>query len=103
MGTSPDAQQDLLVGGLGRTLRLSPGALIGPYLHGSLGALHRAPKADAFTLEPRSQMAMNVGGGLEVTLRKRITVRFDFREWIFFDENQAQSAEEYTGGLAIFF
>jgi uncharacterized protein YgiM (DUF1202 family) len=103
LGQSPAAQEDLFLGGIGLTLRLLPGAVVGPYLHASMGVAHRSPKADAFTLVPKTQMAMNVGGGFEITLRKKITLRVDFREWVIFDENEAQSAEEFTGGLAIFF
>jgi hypothetical protein len=48
-------------------------------------------------------MAFDAGGGLEITLKKRITLRADYRHWVFFDENEAADAEEITGGLAIFF
>jgi uncharacterized protein YraI len=103
LASSPGSSEALFMGGAGWTLRMLPGAVIGPYLHGSAGVVYRSPKADAFTLKSRTEIALNLGGGLEITLRKRITLRFDFREWVFFDTNQSQSAEEYTGGLAIFF
>jgi hypothetical protein len=102
-GQSPAAQEQVLLGGVGWTLRLLPGATLGPYLHASAGVEHRMPKADAFALKTRTRMAFDAGGGLEITLKKRITLRGDYRHWVFFDENEASDAEEITGGLAIFF
>jgi hypothetical protein len=102
-GQSPAAQEDIFLAGLGWTLRMAPGFPLGPYLHAGVGMAHRNPKEDAFTLQPRTQMAVCVGGGLEITLKKRITLRIDARQWMIFDENEAQGAQEYTGGLAIFF
>jgi hypothetical protein len=103
VGESPAAEEQVLLAGLGWTLRLVPGATIGPYLHASTGVEHRDPKADAFALRSKTRMLVDVGGGLEITLQKRITVRGDYRHWVFFDENEAANAEEVTGGLAIFF
>jgi hypothetical protein len=103
IGESPGPQAQLLLAGLGWTLRLVPGATVGPYLHASLGIDHEEPKADAFALKAKTRMALNAGGGLEITLQKRITIRGDYRHWLFFDENEAREAEEVTGGLAIFF
>lgn len=103
LGESPRAQETLLLGGLGWTLRLAPGGPVGPYVHAGVGAGHFSPKEDAFTLEPRTLMVLAAGGGLEITLKKRITLRADFRNWTFFDENEAANAQEYSGGLAIFF
>lgn len=102
-GASPAASVDVLLAGLGWTLRLLPGATVGPYLHASIGIEHRTPKTDAFALETQTRMCLDAGGGFEITLRKRITARVDYRHWIFFDPNEAQDAEELTGGLAIFF
>jgi hypothetical protein len=48
-------------------------------------------------------MALSAGGGFEVTLKKQITLRLDFRNWTLFDQNQSSNAQEYTSGLAIFF
>jgi hypothetical protein len=102
-GLSPRAQRDFFLGGLGWTLRMVPGAAIGPYLNVGIGAAHIAPKADNFTEQARTLMALAAGGGFEITLKKQITVRLDFRNWTFFDPDEAFNGQEYTGGLAIFF
>ncbi len=64
---------------------------------------HFSPKEDAAALVARTRFALNVGGGFEITLKKRITLRTDFRNWTIFNENESQNTQEYTGGLAIFF
>ena len=48
-------------------------------------------------------MALSAGGGLEITFKKQITVRFDYRRWVLFDPDQAEGGHELSGGLAIFF
>jgi hypothetical protein len=103
VGQSPRSSDDLYLAGLGMTLRLAPEAAIGPYLHAGAGVAHFEPKEDAFALESRDRFAMAVGGGFEVTVRIRLTLRFDFRNWVIYDENEIQSWKEYTGGMVIFF
>ncbi len=102
-GLSPRAQTDLFLGGVGWTLRLAPGAAVGPYVHAGVGTAYTRPKADNFIDVEETLMAMTAGGGFEITFKKQITVRLDFRNWTMFDPDQAYNAQEYTGGLAIFF
>jgi len=102
-GLSPRSDKDVFLGGLGFVLRLVPGAVIGPYASVGLGAAHIRPKADNF-IDPRETlMALGAGGGIEITFKKQITVRIDARNWSLFNENHADNAQEYSGGLAIFF
>lgn len=102
-GLSPRQQEDLFIGGLGWTLRMIPGAAVGPYVHAGVGAAHLRPKADNFTQDPETLYALVAGGGFEITLKKQITLRLDFRNWTFYDPDQASNGQEYSGGLAIFF
>ncbi len=102
-GLSPRQQDDLFLGGLGLTLRMIPGAAVGPFVHVGVGAAHFRPKVDNFTEDPESLLAMSAGGGFEVTFKKQITLRLDFRNWTIFDPDQASNGQEYSGGLAIFF
>lgn len=103
VGLSPRAQTDVFLGGAGWTLRLAPGAAIGPFVHASLGAAHIRPKADNFTDQEETLAALDAGGGFEVTFKKQITLRADYRRWVLFDQNRSESGDEFTGGLAIFF
>lgn len=102
-GLSPREQEDLFLGGLGMTLRLIPGAAVGPFVHAGVGAAHFRPKVDNFTEDPETLLAVAAGGGLEITFKKQITLRLDFRNWTIFDPDQASNGQEYSGGLAIFF
>jgi hypothetical protein len=102
-GLSPREDDDLFLGGLGWTLRLMPGAAIGPFVHLGAGVAHLRPKADNFTEESQTLMALSAGGGFEITFKKQITVRLDYRNWTIFDPDQASNGQELSGGLAIFF
>ena len=102
-GLSPRAGDDLFLAGLGWTLRLMPGAAIGPFLNLGAGAAHLRPKADNFTQDSETLMALSAGGGFEITFKKQITIRLDYRNWTIFDPDQASNGQELSGGLAIFF
>lgn len=102
-GLSPRAQVDIFLAGAGWTLRMAPGAAIGPYLTASIGAAYVRPKSDNFTDEEETLGTLVAGGGFEITFKKQITLRLDFRNWTVFDPDQATNLQEYSGGLAIFF
>jgi hypothetical protein len=102
-GLSPRSQKDVFLGGFAFVLRLAPGAVIGPYASLGLGAAYIRPKADNYVDKKDTLMALGAGGGLEITFKKQITLRLDVRNWSLFDQNQSSNAQEYTGGLAIFF
>ena len=102
-GLSPRSEKDVYLGGLAFVLRLSPGSVIGPYASLGLGAAYISPKADNYVDPQETLMALSAGGGLEITLKKQITVRIDARNWTLFNENHSNNGQEYTGGLAIFF
>ena len=102
-GVSPRAQKDVFLGGLAWTLRMAPGAAVGPYISAGLGAAHIRPKADNFIDPEETLMAVSAGGGFEITFKKQITLRTDYRRWVLFDPDKSQGGHEITGGLAIFF
>lgn len=97
------AQGTILLYGLGWTLRLWPEGPLVPYLNVSGGAATTFAKSDAFVLGEQTLLTTSGGGGVELTFKKRITGRFDFREYVLFDGTLAINLEEFTGGLAIFF
>lgn len=103
IGLSPQQTKDLFLTGLGLTLRMVPGAALGPYVHVGVGSVYVRPKADNFVDDEEMLMGLTAGGGFELTFKKQITLRMDFRNWTIFDPNAAFNAQEYTGGLAIFF
>jgi hypothetical protein len=102
-GLSPRAEKSIYLAGLAFVLRMAPGAVIGPYASLGLGAAYVSPQATNYVDPRETLMALSAGGGLEITLKKQITVRLDARNWSLFNENHANNGQEYTGGLAIFF
>jgi hypothetical protein len=102
-GLSPREQEDLFLYGLGWTLRMAPGASFGPFVHLGVGGTQLRPKADNFTQDIQNLFALSAGGGFEITFKKQITVRIDYRNWTIFDPDQASNGQEYSGGLAIYF
>ena len=102
-GLSPRAEKDIFTGGLGWTLRMIPGAYIGPYISAAVGLAHIRPKADNFVDPEETLMALSAGGGFEITFKTQITLRLDARNWTLFDQNKSSNGQEFTGGLAIFF
>ncbi len=102
-GMSPRSEKDIYLGGLAFVLRFVPGAVIGPYASLGLGAAYISPKATNYVDPRETLMALGAGGGLEITLKKQITVRLDARNWTLFNQNHSSNGQEYTGGLAIFF
>lgn len=106
IGLSPRKSIDLLMGGAGVTLRMAPGAAVGPYINASIGAVHRRPKVDNFgdeELTRKTLMGLAAGGGFEITFKKQITLRIDVRNWSFFDPDESNDGLEVSSGLAIFF
>jgi hypothetical protein len=102
-GLSPRAQQDIFLYGAGWTFRLWPGSALGPHVHAGFGGATKRGKADAALAEDESLFALTVGGGFELTFKKQITVRLDYRNWTIFDPDESTNVQEYSGGLAIFF
>jgi hypothetical protein len=103
VGLSPRSETDVYLAGLSFVLRLVPGAVIGPYTTLGIGLAHISPRADNYVDPRENDMALTAGGGLEITLKKQITLRLDSRNWTIFTQNHSNNAQEYTGGLAIFF
>ncbi len=102
-GLSPRAQQDVFLYGAGWTFRLWPGSALGPHVHVGVGGAAFRKKADAPVGSDQDQFTLSVGGGFEMTFKKQITVRLDFRNWTIWDPDKSSNAQEYSGGLAIFF
>lgn len=102
-GLSPRSEKAVYLGGLAFLLRLAPGSVVGPYAALGLGVAHISPKADNYIDKRENLMALGAGGGVEITLKKQITARIDVRNWTLFNQNHSNNAQEYTGGLAIFF
>jgi 6-phosphogluconolactonase/glucosamine-6-phosphate isomerase/deaminase len=49
-------------------------------------------------LPSRTLMAVSAGGGIELTIKLRLTLRIDLRNWTFFDPDEAANAQFVSTG-----
>ena len=96
-------QIDVLYYGAGANVYLWPASPMTPFFALGGGGVSSRRKADQFTIAVGNFSTVNVGGGVMVAFKKRVTLRFDFRNHLIFDPNHTQSAQEFSGGLAIVF
>ena len=103
LGETVGNQIDVIYYGAGPNIFIFPTSPVTPFLGAAVGGASSRPKADQVTVPTGSYAIANVGGGLFVALKKRITLRGDARHYVLFDPNHTQSVEEYTGALSIVF
>jgi hypothetical protein len=102
-GETVGNELDVLYYGLGPNVFLFPTSPVTPFLSAAAGGASGRPKADQFAIRKTTYAMVNVGGGLMVALKKRITLRGDARHYVVFDPNHTQRIQEYTGALSIIF
>jgi hypothetical protein len=103
VGETVGEQTDVIYYGLGANLYLWPSSPVTPFVAAAGGGAKGYKKADIYTVTPGHYATANVGAGLLIALKKRITVRFDFRDYVIFGANYTQELKEYSGGLAVVF
>jgi hypothetical protein len=103
LGETVGSQIDVTYFGLGPNVFIFPSSPVTPFLGAQVGGASSRAKADEFAVPTGSYAIMNVGGGLLVALKKRITLRGDARHYVIFDPNHTQRLEEYTGGFSVVF
>jgi hypothetical protein len=96
-------QGSLLVYGLDADIFLYPKGPLVPFVALGLGGATSFPKVNGVTQAPITQLAFDAGGGAMLVLRKRLVLRFDFRNYTLFTPDQTQNRQEYSGGVAVFF
>ena len=74
-----------------------------PFVARRGGGAFGRKKADQFAIQTGNYSMVNVGGGLLVALKKRITLRGDVRHYVIFNANHTQRIQEYSGALAVYF
>src|SRR5262249_18412254 len=96
-------QIDVLYYGAGANAYLWPASPVTPFFALAGGGVSSRKKADQFAVKVGDFSTVNVGGGMMVAFKKRVTLRFDFRQHVIFDPNHTQTAQEYSGGLSVVF
>src|SRR5262249_11842646 len=102
-GETLGTQLNVLYYGLGANAYVWPGSPLTPFFALAGGGVSARAKADQVAAKSGDFSTANVGGGLMLAFKKRITLRFDFRNHLLFDPNHYQNAQEYSGGLSIVF
>ncbi|HXJ21719.1 MAG TPA: SH3 domain-containing protein [Polyangia bacterium] len=74
-----------------------------PFVGAAAGGALARKKADQFAVSTGNYSMLNVGGGLLVALKKRLTLRGDVRQYVIFNANHTQSIQEYSGALSVYF
>ncbi len=103
VGETVGEQTDVFYYGGGANIFLFPGSPVTPFLSMGGGGVFGRKKSDQFTIRTGQFATVNAGAGLMFALKKRITLRFDFRDHVVFGPNYTQELREYSGGLAVFF
>jgi hypothetical protein len=107
VGETVGNQIDVTYTGGGFNAYLFPTSPVTPFVGGAAGGAFGRPKADQYAIDHRGQSLnfslVNVGGGLIVSFKKRITLRGDARHYVIFNANKIQRIQEFSGALAVFF
>jgi hypothetical protein len=102
-GETVGQQADVIYTGGGFNANLFPNSPVTPFAAVAAGGAFGRKKADQFTIKTGNYSMVNVGGGLLIALKKRLTLRGDVRHYVIFDANHTQRIEEYSGALSVFF
>lgn len=103
VGESVGDQLDVRFVGGGFNSNLFPSSPVTPFVAVAGGGAFGRKKADQFPVENSNRTMLNVGGGLLVSLKKRLTLRGDARHYVIFDANHVQRLQEYSGALCVYF
>ena len=103
VGETVGDQVDVIYSGAGFNANLFPSSPVTPFLAAAGGDAFGRKKASQFTIQTGNYAMLNVGGGLLVALKKRLTIRAEARNYVIFDANHTQRIQEYSGALCVYF
>jgi hypothetical protein len=103
VGETVGDQVDVIYAGGGFNAFLFPDSPVTPFAAVGAGGAFGRKKADQFAIKAGKYSMVNVGGGLIVALKKRLTLRGDVRHYVLFDANHTQRIQEYSGALSVYF
>jgi hypothetical protein len=103
VGETVGEQLDVIYYGASANLFLWPASPVTPFFALGGGGAHGRKKAAQPVITEGHYLTANAGGGLLLAFKKRVTLRFDFRNHAVFDANYTRNLQEYSGGLSVFF
>jgi hypothetical protein len=84
------------------TLNLAPDWSIGPFVTIGVGGVREDPR-DEFVRRSKKSFHSRAGGGLLVSLRWRVLLRFEAANVVLFTEDSHANVQSYTAGLGTYF
>ena len=103
LGETVGNQVDVFYAGGGFNAFLFASSPVTPFVGAAAGGAFARKKADQFAVQTGNYSMLNVGGGLIVALKKRLTLRGDARHYVIFNANHTQEIQEYSGALSVYF
>src|SRR5262249_26480480 len=103
VGEAIGTDGSLLLYGLDADILIWPLGPLVPFVALGAGAGTSFPKVNGVTQASKTQFAVDAGAGAALIFKKRIILRFDFRNYTLFTPNSTGNRQEYSGGLAVFF
>lgn len=106
VGETVGRQITTLFYGAAANLYLWPRAPVTPFFCLGGGGTYGRRKVDQLVMRPDREGGFTsalAGGGLLIAFKKRITLRFDFRNFVVFSPNRSHELQEYSAGLAVVF
>ncbi|HEX3901720.1 MAG TPA: SH3 domain-containing protein [Polyangia bacterium] len=103
VGETVGNQVDVIYAGGGFNAFLFASSPVTPFLGAAAGGAFVHKKADQYAISTGNYSMFNVGGGLIIALKKRLTLRGDVRQYVIFDANHTQRIQEYSGALSVYF
>jgi hypothetical protein len=103
LGETVGNQVDVFYVGGGFNAFLFASSPVTPFVGVAAGGAFGRKKADQYTIQPGNYSMFNVGGGLIIALKKRLTLRGDARQYVIYNANHTQQIQEFSGALSVYF
>src|SRR6185312_2116785 len=104
VGETVGEQVRVVYAGGGFNAFLFASSPVTPFVGVAAGGAFGIKKASEFASVQTGNYSMfNVGGGLLVALKKRLTLRGDVRQYVIYNANHTQRIQEYSGALSVYF
>jgi hypothetical protein len=103
IGETVGNQADVIYTAGGFNAYLFPASPVTPFVGGAAGGAFGRKKADQFAIQTGNYSMVNVGGGLVMSFKKRISVRGDVRQYVIFSADHTQRIQEFSGALSVYF
>jgi len=103
VGETVGEEADVFYYGGGPILYVWPSSPVTLFVGAAAGGAIGRKKADQFAIRTGHYATANAGVGLLVALKKRITLRCDFRDHVVFGPDYTRELIEYSGGLSVIF